>query len=86
MDANLLTAVVTSICTAGSTAGVAIVALVINNKRFDLIEKRLDSLEHRIDRLDARLDRIEGDLKEFYRVQAEHATDISRLKDRTDLK
>ena len=79
VDSNLLTAVITSITTAGSTAGVAIVALVLNNKRFDLIEKRLD-------RIDVRLDGIERDLKEFYKLQAEHSTDIARMKDRLDLK
>ena len=52
---------------------------MLNNKRFDLTEKRLD-------RIDVQLDGMERDLKEFYKLQAEHWTDLARLKDRLDLK
>ena len=45
MDNSLLAAIVTSVCTAGSTAGVAITALVLNNKRFDRIDARLDKID-----------------------------------------
>ncbi len=44
MDSNLLIAIVTSICTAGSTAGVAIVALMLSNKRIDRLEAAIDRL------------------------------------------
>ena len=44
MDSTLLTAIVTSVCTAGSTAGVAITALVLSNKRMDRIELKLDAI------------------------------------------
>ena len=72
MDANLLSAIVTSIATAGSTAGVAITAIVLNNKRFESLERRLES--------------IERDLKEFFKAEAEHDREIARLKDHTGLK
>jgi hypothetical protein len=39
MDPNIVMAVTTSVTSAGATAGVAITALVLNNKRFDLIGK-----------------------------------------------
>lgn len=55
MDSSVLVAIVTSITTAGSTAGVAITALVLNNKRFDLIEKRLAKIETKLESIDARL-------------------------------
>jgi hypothetical protein len=44
MDSNLLIPIVTSICTAGSTAGVAIVALMLSNKRIDRLEAAIDRL------------------------------------------
>jgi tetrahydromethanopterin S-methyltransferase subunit G len=75
---NVLAAIITSIATAASTAGVAITALVLNNKRFDLIEKRLDSIERRIDGFDRKLDVIQTDLKQFYK-------DIAQLRARTGL-
>jgi tetrahydromethanopterin S-methyltransferase subunit G len=62
MDANLVTAIVTSVTTAGSTAGVAITALVINNKRFDLIEKRLDKIEAKLEAIDTRLNDMTLDI------------------------
>jgi hypothetical protein len=68
---NVLAAIITSIATAASTAGVAITALVLNNKRFDLIEKRLDAIERK-------LELIQSDLKQFYK-------DIALLRARTGL-
>lgn len=62
MDPNLLAAVVTSISTAAATAGVAITALVLNNKRFDLIERRLDKIEARLDAIEARLNEMTVDI------------------------
>lgn len=37
-------------------------------------------------RVDHRLDVIEADLRQFYKVQGEHAIDIARLKDKTGTK
>jgi hypothetical protein len=48
MDSDLIVAIVTSVCTAGSTAGVAITALILQNKRVDRIEAKIDALENRI--------------------------------------
>lgn len=53
MDSNLLVAIVTSVCTSGSTAGVAIVALILSNKRIDGLEAALDRHTASVD---ARLD------------------------------
>jgi peptidoglycan hydrolase CwlO-like protein len=62
MDANLLTAVITSVSSAASTAGVATTALVLNNKRFDLIEKRLDKIEAKLESIDARMNEMTVDI------------------------
>lgn len=71
MDANLITAIVTAIATAGSSATIAIVAILQTNKR-------IDDLGSRLDRIDHRLDVIEQHLASF-------AIDIGRLKERTGL-
>ena len=57
MDSNLLIAIVTSICTAGSTAGVAIVALMLSNKRIDRLEAAVDRLTVSVD---SRLELLTG--------------------------
>ena len=45
MDNNLAAAIVTSISTAASTAGVAITALILSNKLMDRLEVRLEKIE-----------------------------------------
>ena len=69
MDGNLVVAIVTSVCTAGSTAGVAITALMLSNKRIDRVESALDKLTDKIDDrfsgIDARLDILSGSLHEI---------------------
>ena len=62
MDSNLLIAIVTSICTAGSTAGVAIVALMLSNKRIDRLEAAVDRLTVSVE---ARLDLLSGTISNF---------------------
>jgi tetrahydromethanopterin S-methyltransferase subunit G len=62
VDANILVAVATSVTAAASTSGVAITALILNNKRFDLIEKRLDKIETKLDGMDTRLNEITLDI------------------------
>jgi hypothetical protein len=62
MDQNLLVDIVTSITTAASTAGVAITALVLNNKRFDLMERRLDKIETKLESIDGRLGELTVDV------------------------
>jgi hypothetical protein len=56
MDNNTLIALVTSVCTAGSTAGVAITALMLSNKRIDRVEAALDRLNGRFDSMDSRFE------------------------------
>jgi hypothetical protein len=69
MDSNLVVAIVTSVCTAGSTAGVAITALMLSNKRIYRLELALDKLtdkmEDRFSGLDARLDILTGSLHDI---------------------
>lgn len=81
MNPNVLTAAIT----AGATMLTAIVALVLNARGFTLLDKRIDDLRsdtnHRIDDTNRRLERIESDLKEFFKVQAEHDKRIQRLED-----
>ena len=62
MEPNVLTAIITSVTTAGSTAGVAITALVLNNKRFELLEKRLDKIEAKLESIDGRLNEMTIDI------------------------
>ena len=74
MDRNLVMAIVASVTTAGSTAGVAITALVISNKPIDRVEASLDQLsgktEAKFDRLDAKFDRLQSKMDtKFEEVQ-----------------
>jgi hypothetical protein len=71
MDANLITAIVTAVATAGSSTTIAIVAILQTNKRIDDIAGRLDPI-------DRRLEAIEQHLGVF-------VVDIARLKERTGL-
>ncbi|MGH9610033.1 MAG: hypothetical protein ACRD34_10190 [Bryobacteraceae bacterium] len=71
MDANLITAIVTAVATAGSSTTIAIVAILQTNKR-------IDDLSGRLDRMDRKLDNIEQHLGSF-------GVDIGRLKERTGL-
>jgi hypothetical protein len=81
MDPNSLAAIIS----ATSSAAVAITALILNQRGFAAIDSRFASLESRIASMEARFDRrfeaIEADLKEFFKVQAEHDKGIQRLED-----
>jgi hypothetical protein len=88
MNPNVLTAAIS----AGAAMVTAIVALIVNSKGFGLLDRRIDDQSRRIDDLrtdtsrrfdetDRRFDRIEADLKEFFKVQAEHEGRIQRLED-----
>jgi len=59
MDANLLAAIVTSLCTAASTSGVAITALVLSSKRMDRIESRLEKIETALEMLTGALHELD---------------------------
>jgi predicted nuclease with TOPRIM domain len=85
MDPNLTTAIV-SAC---ATALVAIVALILNskrfedmNKRFDDMNKRMDDMGKRIDRVEKTLEMIQSDLKEFFRTLAGLDKRLQRLEDK----
>ena len=62
MDNNTFVAIVTSVCTAGSTAGVAITALVLSNKRIDRVESAIDGLTNSVN---SRLDLLTGALHDL---------------------
>jgi hypothetical protein len=62
MDSNLVVAVVTSVCTAASTAGVAITALVLSNKRIDRVEAVIDGLSNSVN---SRLELLTGALHDL---------------------
>lgn len=51
MDSNLISAIVTSVTAAASTAGVAITAIVLSNKRIDRVEAGLDRLTAAVEML-----------------------------------
>ena len=53
----------------------AIVALIVNNKRLDDIVKSVDRLSTRIDRLEDRLHKLEDTL-------ASYVLDVARIKER----
>jgi peptidoglycan hydrolase CwlO-like protein len=65
MDSNLLVAIVTSITTASSTAGVAITALMLSNKRIDRVEARLDRVEAGLEKIHAALEMLTGSLHDI---------------------
>jgi hypothetical protein len=60
MDSNIGVALVTSVCTAGSTAGVAITALLLSNKRIDRVGAAIDRLNGRFDSMDSRFELLAG--------------------------
>ena len=78
MEPNLITAIVS----ASATALVAIVALILNSKRFEDMGKRFDDMSARLDRIERRLELIESDLKEFFRSLNQHDKRIQRLEDK----
>jgi len=68
-----------SLLVASSAIIVPVTALLLNYRGFASIDSRFAALDHR-------LEIIERDLKDFYRLQAEHDKEIARLKDHTGLK
>jgi len=86
MNPNVLTAAIS----AGAAVITAIVAILTNARGFTLLSKRIDDTNANLgtrmtnleNRTDARLATIEADLKEFFKVQAEHDKRIQRLEDK----
>jgi hypothetical protein len=59
VDSNVVVAIVTSVSTAASTAGVAITALLLSNKRIDRLEVILD---RNLERINVTLKMLTGSL------------------------
>ena len=87
--------VIVALITAGTSALVAITALLLNYRGFASIDARFASLESsvsgrfaslesnmngRFASVEQRLNIMQTDLKEFYKVQAEHDRRISSLE------
>jgi hypothetical protein len=88
VNPNVLTAAIS----ASASVITAVVALVLNSRGFAMLDARIgdtnrciDDTNRRIDDLrgdtNRRLETIEADLKEFFKVQAEHDKRIQRLED-----
>ena len=76
--------VIVALITAATSALVSITALLLNYRGFVSIDARFASLEStmnsRFGSVEQRLSIMQTDLKEFYKVQAEHDKRISRLE------
>jgi hypothetical protein len=73
MDVNsIIAASANTIIAASGAIIVPVTALLLNYRGFASIERRLEN--------------IERDLKDFFKIQAEHDREIARLKDHTGLK
>ena len=59
MDNSTIVAIATSVCTASSTAGVAITALVLSNKRIDRVEAAIDKVNSTLEMLTGSLHDID---------------------------
>jgi hypothetical protein len=59
MDNSSIMAIATSVCTASSTAGVAITALVLSNKRTDRVEAAIDKVNTTLEMLTGSLHDID---------------------------
>jgi biopolymer transport protein ExbB/TolQ len=59
MDNSTIVAIATSVCTASSTAGVAIPALVLSNKRIDRVEAAVDKVKTTLEMLTGSLHDID---------------------------
>lgn len=84
------TDVLTALISAGAAVITAVTALLLNYRGFSSIESRLTALESSTNarflalenRMDARFNAIQADLKEFYRLLADHDKRIQRLEDK----
>jgi hypothetical protein len=67
--------VIVALITASGSVLVSMTALLLNYRGFASIDGRFASLERR-------MDIMQNDLKEFYKVLAEHDKRISKLEDK----
>jgi len=87
---TMSTDVLTALISAGAAVITAVTALLLNYRGFSSIESRLTALESSTNarflalenRMDARFNAIQADLKEFYRLLADHDKRIQRLEDK----
>jgi len=94
---NALTDTITvALISAGGSVLVAITALILSyrgfasidsrfasiDSRFASIDARFDSVDGRFASIERRLDAIQADLKEFYRLLADHDKRLSKLEDK----
>jgi flagellar capping protein FliD len=84
------TATSTALISAGSSALVAITALLLNYRGFSSLENRAASLENRFSsfenrfasletRMDARFNLMQSDMKDFNKALASIESDVARL-------
>jgi hypothetical protein len=73
--------VIVALITASGSVLVAITALLLNYRGFASIDGRFASIDGRFAALERRMDSMQNDLKEFYKVLAEHDKRISKLED-----
>ena len=78
--------VIVALISAGSSALVAVVALILNYRGFASIDARFASLEASINSrfasIERRLEVIESDIKQFYRLLTEYDKRISKLEEK----
>ena len=79
--------VIVALISGGSSALVAIAALLLSyrgfasiDSRFTSIDSRFASIDSRLLALENRLDAMQSDLREFYRLLADYDKRISRLE------
>lgn len=65
VDNSLVIAIIASVTTASSTAGVAITALVISNKRIDRVEAALDRFGAKLESIDTHLEMLTGSIHDL---------------------
>ena len=74
--------VIVALISAGASVLVSITALLLNYRGFASIDARFASVDTRFASIERRLDTMQNDLKEFYRLLAEHDKRITRLEDK----
>ena len=82
----MTTEVLTALISASAAVTTAVFALVLNHSAFTALDNRISDTNRRIDGFKAEilrhLERIESDLKEFFKIQADHEKRIQRLDDK----
>jgi hypothetical protein len=74
--------VIVAMISGGSSALVAITALILNYRGFSSIDARFGSVDARFAAIEARLGMIQTDLKEFYKLLHELDKRVSKIEDK----